>query len=1144
MSVIDDANAAQRAAADPGASVWVAASAGSGKTKVLSDRVLSLLLSGTRPERILCLTFTRAAAAEMAMRVNDRLALWATAPDAAVSDEIAALLGNPPDAARLDRARRLFAQVLDVPGGLKIQTIHGFCQSLLGRFPLEVGIAPHFEAMDERSAAELMAAARDTVLVAARRGGALADALAIVTGHIEETRFAELMTQLKQDRGRIARLIADHGGVEPVADKIYALLEVAPGLSPQDIVNESCLNGTFDAAELAQAAEALKAGTEKTDQPRGSLIGQWLAASVTERQAGFMAYAGGFLTNDGQIRARLITKKAAQNAPGAKAALVVEAERLAAIMEWRRAVITAQASVALLRLGAALLKAYEAAKSALARLDYDDLILKSSALLRGNVSAAWVLYKLDGGLDHILIDEAQDTNPEQWDVVAALADEFFAGEGARPEPRTIFAVGDPKQSIFSFQGADPAAFTAMRDHFRDSAKAAKMPWRAIELNWSFRSTAPVLAAVDAVFGRAVAGDGVVPGSEPMQHSAVREGHAGLVEVWPLVGPRDARERHPWEAPLEREARDSPPARLANVIAARIESWIGREELPSKGRMIRAGDIMILVRRRDSLVERIVRALKARNVPVAGVDRMILSEQLAIMDLIALGDFLLLPEDDLTLASVLKGPFIGLNDDDLFALAYDRGKTSLWRRLAADTRFAAAHAWLAALLARVDYIPPYELFAHVLNAPAVSGSAGRQCLVARLGVEAEDPIEEFMNLTLAHERVGPPSLQGFLHWLRASDDSVKRDMEHRGRDEVRVITVHGAKGLQAPVVILPDCVAMPQKGPEILWTDGLPLWPPKRSLETMRCAETRAEADRHRDQEYRRLLYVAMTRAEDRLYVCGWHGPQTPSETCWYNLVADGIAAIAEPYAFSAEGEDGWTGDGWRLTCPQTAPPAIDVADIAAPDPPPETERWMHAPPPPEPVPSRPLAPSQSGVDPVVVSPLDGDAHNRFQRGQLIHRLLQMLPDLPADRRAAAAGRYLDLAVHDLDADARRAIAAEVMAVMEDPAFAPLFGPDSRAEAPITGIIDGPQGPETVSGQVDRLVVHENKIIVIDYKTNRPPPARQPDVAEAYLRQMAAYRAVLRQIWPDRQVRCVLLWTDGPRTMSLDNTQLDRFFDAS
>ncbi len=1144
MSVIGDASTAQRAASHPGASVWVAASAGSGKTKVLTDRVLSLLLSGTRPERILCLTFTRAAAAEMAMRVNSHLAHWATALDATVAEDVDALLGATPDSEQLDRARRLFAQVLDVPGGLKIQTIHGFCQSLLGRFPLEAGIAPHFEAMDERSAAELMLVARDTVLTAARRGGEIADALAIVTGHIEETRFAELMERLNRDRGRIARLIASHGGVDKVAAEIYALLEVEPGQSADDIAAMACQGDAFDAAELAQAAEALKAGTEKTDQPRGRLIAQWLEDGLAARQAGFMNYAGGYLTQEGQLRARLITNGAEDKAPGARATLVAEAERLAGVMEWRRAAVTAEASIALLRLGVALLEAYEAAKSALARLDYDDLILKTIALLRGSANAAWVLYKLDGGLDHILIDEAQDTNLDQWAVVKALADEFSAGEGARLERRTVFAVGDTKQSIFSFQGADPAAFTRMRDHFRDRLQAAEMPWKVIELNWSFRSTAPVLAAVDAVFGRDPARDGVAEGPGSIQHRAVREGHAGLVEIWPLVGPRETPARQPWEAPLQREARDNPAARLANVIAARIESWIGREELPSRGRAMRAGDIMVLVRRRDSLVDRIVRALKARGVPVAGIDRMVLSEQLAIMDLVAVGDFLLLPEDDLTLAVVLKGPFIGLDDDDLFNLAHDRGGLSLWRRLAADRRYAAAHGWLAALLARVDFTPPHELFTHLLTAPAVAGGSGRQCIAARLGIEAEDPIEEFMNLTLAHERVGPPSLQGFLHWLKAGDATVKRDMEHSGRDEVRVITVHGAKGLQAPVVILPDTVAVPQRGPEVLWTGGLPLWPPKRALGTALCADTRAEANRRRDQEYRRLLYVAMTRAEDRLYICGWHGGKAAPDSCWYTMASTGIEAIADAFDFSAQGDDGWSGEGLRVVCPQTAAPTPDAEDIADAEPVAESVHWMHEAAPEEPTPPRPLAPSQPGADPPAYSPLDGDTGDRFKRGLLVHRLLQMLPEVPADRRAQTAGRYLAMAVHGLDSDSRRAIAAEVMAVIEDPKFAPLFGSDSRAEAPITGVIAGPKGPEIVSGQVDRLVIRENEVLVIDFKTNRPPPARVADVAEAYLRQMAAYRAVLRQIWLDRPVRCALLWTDGPRTMSIDDTLLDHFFDAS
>jgi ATP-dependent helicase/nuclease subunit A len=1145
--VTAEATARQRLAADPGTSVWVSASAGSGKTSVLTDRVLALLLTGTQPERILCLTFTRAAAAEMAQRINLRLTLWATEPDAAVRQEIASLLDCIPDRDLLDRARQLFARVLDVPGGLKIQTIHSFCQSLLGRFPLEAGIAPHFEAMDERSAAELLMSARDRVLSSAREGGAISEALAVVTEHIHEESFGELMSLLARDRARLRALIDSHGSMDRLELAISQRLEIAPGRRTEDIIADACQNDTFDAEALAAAVEALKSGTEKTDQPRGHLIARWLTGNRVTRSEMFDDYALAFLTKNYEPRSRLITKKAEQSAPGAGDALTIEAMRLVRVMEKCRAAVTARATIALLRIGAALLDAYDTAKFRRARLDYDDLILKTIALLRDSADAAWVLFKLDGGLDHILIDESQDTNPDQWAVVAALAEEFFAGAGAREEIRTVFAVGDSKQSIFSFQGADPTAFTGMRRFFKERIEIAKAAWRDVELNWSFRSTAPVLAAVDAVFSLDPARDGVIGENETMLHQAVRSGHAGTVEIWPLVGPRETPELTPWTPPTKREPADSPSERLAQAVAERIANWVGREELSSRGRKVQAGDIMILVRRRNSFVGEIVRALKALEVPVAGVDRMILSEQLAVMDMVALGEFLLLPEDDLTLAVVLKGPFVGFDDDDLFALAYERGETSLWQRLTekaqGDKRFAAARNWLGWLLNLVDYSPPYELFSRVLTEKTIAGESGRQRIVARLGIEAEDPIEEFMNLTLAHERTDVPSLQNFLHWLKAGDATVTRDLEHGGRDEVRIITVHGAKGLQAPIVILPDTTTAPKSSPTILWAEDIPLWPPSRSHEPPVCVLARAEANRKRDQEYRRLLYVAMTRAEDRLIVCGWHGRQDPSDTCWYALIRGGIENIAEPFDFSLDTQDGWTGTGLRLSSPQTADIEA-ITDRVTPETDTKTAPWMHQPPNAEPTPPKPLMPSRPATEPAVLSPFLENGKDRFKRGLLVHRLLQTLPDLTPERRRGAADAFLSRPVHQLNADDRNTITGEVMRILESTGLAPLFGPDSHAEAPIVGAVNGPQGAEVISGQVDRLVIRENEVMIIDYKTNRPAPRQESDVPDVYFRQMASYRAVLRNIWPDRAIRCVLLWTDGPRTMSLDERQLDRFFNPS
>lgn len=1144
-----DPDVLQRQASDPEASVWVGASAGSGKTKVLTDRVLRLLLSGTPPQRLLCLTFTKAAAAEMANRVNRNLGEWATLSDAALRAKIAALTGQDVTDDTVVKARQLFARVLDVPGGLKIQTIHSFCESLLGRFPIEAGVPPHFQVMDERSAAEMMLAARDDVLAASLHNQESQSALETLTAFLQEDRFSELLHGLLMNRGRLRWLLAAGaaGNSEIITETIFGALGADPSVSAQDIVAAACADGAFDAAGLRGAAEAMLDGT-KTYRPRGQLLADWLAADAVVRTRQFDDYVRVYLTGKLEVYSNLLDKKAAERHPNEIPVLIHEAERLLGVLERRRTAVTAFATSALLQLGGAILEDYGRAKALRVQFDYDDLIYKARDLLSADGQAAWVLFKLDGGLDHILIDEAQDTNPEQWEVVKALAEEFFSGLGARDVERTIFAVGDVKQSIFSFQRADPDAFRENRIHFEEHAREAEKKWQPVELDISFRSSASVLRAVDAVFATMAARGGVVEDGHTLRHTAFRAGQAGLVELWPPVGPEETDDAE-WQPPTQRRERLAPEVRLARLITKKLRSWIGQEILPSHDRPVRAGDVMILLRRRSGFMETLVRELKKEGIPVAGVDRMALTEQLAVMDLMALGRFLLLPEDDLTLATVLKGPFVGLDDDDLFTLAHDRGAASLWqcldRHARDDTRYAAARSWLSELLARTDHLPPFELFARLLGGAAADPAcSGWQCLLGRLGPEAEDPVDEFLALALAYERTHAPSLQGFLQWLDAGSAEIKRDLEQSGRDEVRVMTVHGAKGLQAPIVIMPDTMAVPRQSPEIVWAHDIPFWPPNRSYENELCRALREAVKERDEEEYRRLLYVAMTRAEDRLYICGWHGPQSPSEKCWYNLVDFGLGDIAEAAAFdfSAElGEAGWSGDGLRLVNAQAAKPDAGEEKKVSESAPPTVLGWMQTAPGPDPSPPRPLAPSRpSLMEPSALSPLGDASADRFHRGIVIHRLLQILPDLEAAARAPACQAYLARPAHALKPEDQEQIAEEVLATLADPDFADLFGPDSMAEVPVIGTVDGLEGPEVISGQVDRLIVKKNGIMVLDYKTSRPAPDTPAGVSPAYLRQMATYRAVFNGLWPDRPVRCALLWTSIPRLMELDNRLLDRY----
>lgn len=1130
-----DPDIAQRQAADGTASVWVAASAGTGKTKVLTDRVIALMLNGSAPSRILCLTFTKAAAAEMANRINERLSRWTIAGEGELVLEIQALTGQIPDQNRIAEARRLFARVLDAPGGMKIMTIHAFCQSLLRRFPIEAGVPPHFEVMDERSADEALAVAREEVLATAHSGKdpGLSAALARVTERASEQGFLGLLGEVQLERARLARAIGTDSP-EKFMRRLAERLDLSPEATPESVIEAACSESAFDAASLRLAAGTLAGGT-KTDVSRGEILATWLADPAC-RIAGFDEYLKAYFTKELEPRASLMTKGLAGSNPLAVNTLEKEAERLGRVLDLRASASLLQETAALVRIGQALLKAYERQKAARALLDYEDLVLKSAELLQRPGVAPWVLFKLDGGLDHILIDEAQDTNPEQWLVVRQLAEEFFVGEGARQERRTIFAVGDAKQSIYSFQRANPRDFLAMRDHFKRRAEEAEQQWRVVDLATSFRSTDVVLQTVDRVFAQAEAKEGVALDGAEIAHAAFRQGHAGLVELWPPVEPDEPPAATPWEPPVVQRRTTEPRARLAQAIAGRIAGWIGPdgERLHSRGRRIAPGDIMVLLRRRGPFVTDLVRALKQADVPVAGVDRMLLTDQLAVQDMVALGHFLLLPEDDLTLATVLKGPLFGIDEETLFHLAYRRPGT-LWnelRRRAGDhPALDRASRELSELLGRADFAPPYELFAEVLGA-----RRGRFAMLGRLGAEATDPIEEFLSIALAYEQSHIPSLQGFLHWLETGEAEVKRDLDQRGRDEVRILTVHGSKGLQAPIVFLPDTLQTPIQMPRLFWTeDGMPLWHSggDRLAPTLGLARTAVST--RRDEEYRRLLYVALTRAEDRLYVCGWQGRKTAPAGCWYNLVAGGLGSIAEKVTFDlGEGVEGWRGEGFRLTSIQSAKPKLDdrAARIVEEETP--LPDWATRPPDSEPAPPRPLAPSRpTAEEPPARSPLGTDQGQGFRRGLLVHRLLQSLPELPGSLREDAARRFLARPVHDLEEHEQASLLGETLAVLNHPEFSLLFGPQSRAEVPVVGLV----GAHAISGQIDRLVVTDDSVLIVDYKTLRPPPLTEEEVPSAYLTQLAAYRAALAQIYPAHEIRCALLWTDGPRLMPISPARL-------
>jgi ATP-dependent helicase/nuclease subunit A len=1127
---------------DPGVSAWVAANAGSGKTHVLAQRVINLLLAGVAPEKILCLTFTKAAAANMAKRVFDTLGRWTTLDDEALDAAIGVRPGRMP-AARRTLARRLFARALETPGGLKVQTIHAFCTQLLHQFPFEANVAARFTVLDETAQMQLL---EDLTLAALLEGAsapesALGRALGIAMTAGADQTFRDVVREAINSRDAFIDWRVRAGSVAVAVAELSRALGIAPEDSLESVEAAFFAGSLIAETEWPAIAAALARGN-KTDAEQAQRFSALTGVTGANRVELYLEI---FCTDEGNPRKAIVTR-AIKDARLVER-LNAEQARVCDILERRNAVICRDRSGALLAVVDAVLRCYAAEKERRGLLDYDDLIDKTLSLLN-NVDAAWVHYKLDLGIDHLLIDEAQDTSDKQWDIVRRLVAEFTAGKGARDVTRTVFAVGDEKQSIFSFQDAAPKQFAAMHRHFKKVHDAAGLEFVFREFKHSFRSGASVLAAVDEVFKVQAMAASVTADSDGFPpHIALPDAPPSVVEIWEPEKPDERKEIEGWDAPFDTVSETSPRVKLARRIARTVRRLVdGGTPVGIDRRAARYGDVLILVRQRGPLFEAIIRALKNERVEVAGADRLVLTEHIAVMDLIALADALLLPADDLALATVLRSPLFGFSDEDLFAIAADRGRSSLHGALRKKSSereiFAQAAARLDALREAAQRQSPFAFFASVLGA-----GGGRQRFHARLGAEANDALDEFLNLALDYERRQIPSLQGFVAWLRAARAEVKRDMEI-ARDEVRVMTVHGAKGLEAPIVILADTMTQPSgpRPPRLLeLPDGAVIWAGRKDDDVQAVAAARQAALAEAEDEYRRLLYVAMTRAADRLIVCGADGERQRPKGCWYDLVVEPLRPFLIEEADNGE-------KVWRFRRePQSI--ADQAAHAAAPvveARPPEFPHWLRQPPSPQAQRAIVISPS------AVFDEDDGHAFTHsaaspaerrkaLARGRIVHRLMQSLPDIPQAGRKAAIEHYLKSAAGDFAPAEQAEMGQRVLTILNDLIFADLFTPGSRAEVPIVGRIVRAGAPAIgVAGQVDRLAVTRDSVLIADYKTDRSAPSRLAEVPDRYIRQLALYRAVLARVYPGKTIRAALIFTEGPAVIEVPASVLKASLEAS
>ncbi|MEP4196259.1 MAG: double-strand break repair helicase AddA [Aliishimia sp.] len=1102
MSVLrDDATEAQVRAADPGSSTWLAANAGSGKTRVLTDRVARLLLQGVDPQQVLCLTYTKAAASEMQNRLFQRLGAWAMLEDDPLR---AALLELGEDeqieASSLSLARTLFARAIETPGGLKIQTIHSFCAGLLRRFPLEAGVNPQFQEMEDRSAELLRAEIVDDMATGSDTA-VLNDLAFAFTG--------ESIDSLTRDILNNRELF---GAQKDLAD-ISTRFGVAADFDDHDVI-ASLFDGR-EAALFERVLPIFVSGTV-TDQKVASA----LASVKTFDASAIPALEKAFLTVAKQPKKTIATKKTAETLGAALSEIADLVDRL---MDTRDKIMRSNAArrtFILNSFAVPFLHHYETAKRLRGWLDFDDLILRTRALLSDQKVADWVLYRLDGGISHVLVDEAQDTSPAQWDVIRKLTQEFTSGLGAREDmARTLFVVGDKKQSIYSFQGADPSAFDDMEAEFRDKFQAVDAPFQSRSLDFSFRSSDAILKLVDTTFdGLADAGF-----NGDQMHRAFHGQLPGRVDVWPVVEPVSSDEDRHWTDPIDRKSETHHSVLLARQVADQIEDMLKSGTLPDKGnrdatfklRPVEAGDIMILVQRRSALFHEIIRACKQRELPIAGADRLRVGAELAVRDLLALLSFLATPEDSLSLAACLRSPLFGWSEKDLFQLANGRPETHLWQALrkATDHHASTLHI-LHDLRGQIDFLRPYDLLERILTR-----HNGRKRLLARLGVEAQDGIDALLSQALAYERNAIPSLTGFLTWARADDLEIKRQADSSG-NLIRVMTVHGSKGLEAPVVFLPDCGQRKLTiRDEILRDDEMAVWKTKADATPTNVATLIDAEKAKQEQERLRLLYVAMTRAEKWLIV-GAAGTLSKDGSDWYQRIEQAMRDVgAVPHDFSGGTGLRYEFESWAL---DTSSHVLEASksDVTMFD-------WM----------TQPLLKMPDRLDPVSPSNLGGSKalpsvqglpeDIALARGTYVHHLLEHLVDAPKDQ-------WLDHVTQipcpsDLtDAALINAAQQEALAVLRSPNLEWIFADDALAEVSIHGDVGG----TPMLGIIDRLVVGSEKIIVVDFKTNVEVPSTPEACPEGILRQMGAYVAMLEQIYPGKKIETGILWTTDASFMSL------------
>ncbi len=1120
----------QKIASNPNASVWVEANAGSGKTHVLVERVLRLLLSGVLPQNLLCLTYTKAAASEMSLRVSKKLGEWTLMNDEILKKQLTDLTLKIPSETDLKNAKKLFALTLETPGGLKINTIHAFCESVLHRFVIEANVPLNFSSLDEIKKRQMIEESREKIFAfnlldkgdVAKSANWLFNNLgdvqinAAIDFAINQTSFlSEVLKDIKGAKARLKKLVKyDENDTIENLDKEILNSSLFP---PKDYID----------------VFAVCAPNETQNRFEDKL------AKIDVKNPNIDLILKAFLNADFSVPKSFPKADYKKALGGLGEKLLAEAQRLETICKKKKTALLVIRSCAFIDVLGAVFSDYSKQKTALSLLDFDDLIKKTSDLFNSK-NMAWVLYKLDANISHILVDESQDTNEEQWKIVKKLCEEFFVGSSSKEENRTIFAVGDKKQSIFSFQGAKPILFSETGMEIKLKAKNVKKDFYNVELKASFRTLPNILNAVDLICQQKEIANALLSENQNIIHESARVDKGGKIILWePIKQSEIELPKNRW--PLEKDNLKliNAPKMLAERIVNNIENWLkNKRPLAQRGRAIKESDILILVQKRNVLFHEIIRALKKKNIKTPGSDKLLLSSHIVVLDLLALADILLNPNDDLNLAAILRSPLFEVSEDELFKIAHNRNKTSLWQSLKNSPILSAKKAFkdLNQWRNRLDFDRPYELFAQILYA-----KGGLKKYHTRLGSEVDDVIFEFLDFALAHENDRQPSLQGFLDFMRQSEIFIKRNLSEKDAG-VRIMTVHGAKGLEAPIVILADAVSTPdiRKSNKLInfinQPNGVSLVHSSKKEDYCENSIFLYEENINSEkQEYWRKLYVAMTRAEDELYVTGALSKTGKIENSWYGAIKNalkGDCIISE-----MQGEDI---SPEIITFPKNLekiiPLKIKEEEIKKPFFPVKIKEYI------TPKATEIIRPSlaydkSEEIFEINIS-LKIDADLARKKGISLHVLLEHLPKIEKNKQKDIAKRALEILLPN-EKPLYDEIINQALDILNSEKTSFLFGKNSRAEMPFLFDAKKNNNQIKIAGRFDRIIIEENKVLLIDFKSDNNPPTLEQDINEQYLTQMGLYYLAGEKLFPDKKIEIAIFWTSNQNFMPISKNEIKK-----